>query len=90
MSPATITDQACQRAAQHNHQLVANCLVIIAAMITLMMMPADPEPYHMSILSGQMWEPQYLTLLVNTNLKKIVMMEVRMRMVLNQLAGELR
>ena len=60
MSSATITDQAHQCAAQCNCQLVENCLVIITAMITLMMMPADPEPYHMSILSGQMWVKELL------------------------------
>ena len=60
MAPATITDQARQCAAQCNCQLVENCLVIITAMITLMMMPADLEPYHMSILSGQMWVKELL------------------------------
>ena len=60
MSPATITNQAHQHAAWHNCRLVANCLVIITAMITLMMMPTDPEPYHTSILSGQMWVEELL------------------------------
>ena len=60
MSPATITDQAHQHVVQHNHQFVANCLVIITAMITIMMMPTNPEPYHTSIISGQMWVKELL------------------------------
>ena len=39
---------------------MANCLIIIAALCMVMMIPANPEPYHISILSGQMWVEELL------------------------------
>ena len=48
-------------AAQHIFQIVTNCLIIVAALCMMMMvMLTDPEPYHTSILSGQMWVEELL------------------------------
>ena len=48
------------RAAQCVHQIVARCLIIITALCMVMMILANPEPYHTSILSGQMWVEELL------------------------------
>lgn len=35
-------------------------MIIIVALYTIMVIPADPEPYHTSILTGQMWVEELL------------------------------
>ena len=59
MPSDTVTKQAhwCTAsycAAQCVHQIVARCLIVIATLCMVMMIPANPEPYHTLILSGQM------------------------------------
>ena len=59
MPSDTVTKQARRhtasyRAAQHVCQIVARCLIVITALCMVMIIPASPEPYHTSILSGQM------------------------------------
>ena len=39
---------------------MARCLILITALCMGMMIPAKPEPYHTSILSGQMWVEELL------------------------------
>ena len=65
MPSDTVTEQAHRctasyRAARCVCQIVARCLIIIAALCMVMMIPTNPEPYHTSILSGQMWVDELL------------------------------
>lgn len=39
---------------------MSHALIIITAMLMVVMTPADPEPYHTSILSGRMWVDELL------------------------------
>ena len=49
-----------QRARQRMRKNIANCLIIVASLLTMMLTPTEPEPYHTSILSGQMWVDELL------------------------------
>ena len=65
MPSDTVTEQARRRttsyrAARRVRQIVARCLIVIATLCMVMMIPANPEPYHTSILSGQMWVDELL------------------------------
>ena len=65
MPSDTVTDQAHRRTASYRAarrvcQIVARCLIVIATLCMVMMIPANPEPYHTSILSSQMWVDELL------------------------------
>ena len=65
MPSDTVTEQACRhtasyRAARRVRQIVARCLIVITTLCMVMIIPANPEPYHTSILSGQMWVDELL------------------------------
>ena len=65
MPSDTVTKQARRcatsyHAALHVFQIMARCLIVIATLCMVMMIPANPEPYHTSILSGQMWVDELL------------------------------
>ena len=41
-------------------KLLAQYIIIIATLCTMILTPTEPEPYHTSILSGQMWVDELL------------------------------
>ena len=43
---------ASQQATQHMQKLLAQYIIIIATLCTMILIPTEPEPYHTSILSG--------------------------------------
>ena len=46
---------ATRRATQHMRKPLAQYVIIIATLCTMILTPTEPELYHTSILSGQMW-----------------------------------
>ena len=62
--PPSLAEQAQCAAAQHAtwciQQIVAHCLMIITVLYAMIITPADPEPYHTSILSSKMWVQELL------------------------------
>ena len=51
---------ASRRATQRMQKLLAQYIIIIATLCTMILTPTEPEPYHTSILSGQMWVDELL------------------------------
>ena len=63
MAPA-LDEQARCTATQHAtwriRLIIAHCLMIITVLHAMIITPADPKPYHTSILSGEMWVQELL------------------------------
>ena len=53
-------DKQAQHATWHIQLIIAHCLMIIAVLHAMIITPADPKPYHTSILSGEMWVQELL------------------------------
>ena len=51
---------ASQWATQHMWKLLAQYVIIIAILCTMVLTPTEPKLYHTSILSGQMWVDELL------------------------------
>ena len=51
---------ASRQATQRMQKLLAQYIIIIATLCTMILTPTEPEPYHTSILLGQMWVDELL------------------------------
>ena len=53
-------DEQARCATRRIQLIIAHCLMIIAVLHAMIITPADPKPYHTSILSGEMWVQELL------------------------------
>ena len=58
MAPSV--DEQARCTTQRIRLIIAHCLMIIVVLHAMIITPADPEPYHTSILSGEMWVQELL------------------------------
>ena len=51
---------ASEQATQHMRKLLAQYIIIISTLCTMILTPTEPKLYHTSIILGQMWVDELL------------------------------